>query len=71
MRDHAIFKSMMRDLQTGGDWQGGKERSPANPKEQHLREKVTVQDLLDPEVTNEDDQSAKPVRLLHPILSWC
>lgn len=57
----------MRDLQTGGDWQGGKERSPANPREQHVSEKVSVQGLFDLEVTNEDDQSAKPVRLLRPI----
>lgn len=54
----SLFKSMMRDLQTGGDWQGGKERSPANPREQHVSEKVSVQGLFDLEVTNEDDQSA-------------
>lgn len=64
-----IFKSMMRDPQMGGDWQGGKEQSPANPKE-HLSEKISVQGLLDLEVTNEDDQSPKPVQLLRPILSW-
>ena len=65
-----IFKSMMRDPQMGGDWQGGKEQSPVNPKEQHLSEKVSVQSLLDLEVTKEDDQSPKPVRLLRPIVSW-
>lgn len=65
-----IFKSMMRDTQMGGDWQGGKEQSPANPKEQHLSEKASVQSLLDLEVINEDDQSPKPVWLLRPILSW-
>ena len=54
----------------GGDWQGGKEQSPVNPKEQHLSEKVSVQSLLDLEVTKEDDQSPKPVRLLRPIVSW-